>query len=263
MATRGEAAMTASRDACLRLAPARHWAPPAALRHRPRPAGSAPDLVLAGLDLRLFLLLERLLLALLFHLRIADEILPADHHDERQHDGNDGVLVLAHSVLVLRSFDCAVSADRRAPASRMNLVANPLYVRSRALPVRRTRLQCDAAPTSSSRGHLIERTVAAPCAVRSARNRGRRANAVSGLSRTISRRRRRTRLRSTALPTCLRDGEAYPHRAVSSRRRALQHERPFRRPRASWRRSPKVRPAFQALHGIDFGIGFGACSASR
>src|SRR5689334_24241953 len=28
--------------------------------------------------------------ALLFHLRVADEKLPADHDDERQHDGQDG-----------------------------------------------------------------------------------------------------------------------------------------------------------------------------
>ena len=58
----------------------------------------------AGLGLRLFLLLEQRLLALLFHLRIADEILPADHDDQRQHDGNDGVLVIAHSMLVHCGF---------------------------------------------------------------------------------------------------------------------------------------------------------------
>ena len=57
----------------------------------------------ARLGLRLFLLLEQRLLALLFHLRIADEILPADHDDQRQHDGNDGVLVIAHSMLMHRA----------------------------------------------------------------------------------------------------------------------------------------------------------------
>ena len=58
----------------------------------------------AGLGLRLFLLLELGLLALLFHLRIADEILPADDDDQRQHDGKDGVLVIAHSMLMHAVF---------------------------------------------------------------------------------------------------------------------------------------------------------------
>jgi hypothetical protein len=46
--------------------------------------------------LRLLLLLELRLFLLLLHLRIADEELPADHHGERQHDGDDGVLMLKH-----------------------------------------------------------------------------------------------------------------------------------------------------------------------
>src|SRR5262249_3232469 len=47
------------------------------------------------------LLLELRLLALVLHLRIADEILPTKNHEQRQHDGQNGVLVLAHSMLVL------------------------------------------------------------------------------------------------------------------------------------------------------------------
>ena len=66
---------------------------------------------LTRLALRLLLLLERVLLALLFHLRIGDENLPADHHDERQHDGDNSVLVLTHLVL-FRSFGRAVAAPR-------------------------------------------------------------------------------------------------------------------------------------------------------
>ena len=53
----------------------------------------------ARLQLALLLLLEQRVAALLFHLRIADEILPADDDDERQHDGEDGVSVLGHSEL--------------------------------------------------------------------------------------------------------------------------------------------------------------------
>ena len=56
----------------------------------------------AGLHLRLLLLLEPRFFALLLHLRVADEILPADHDEQRQHDGEDGVLVLDHAKLVRR-----------------------------------------------------------------------------------------------------------------------------------------------------------------
>jgi hypothetical protein len=34
-------------------------------------------------------------------LRITDEILPADDHEQRQHDSQNGVLVLDHSTLLL------------------------------------------------------------------------------------------------------------------------------------------------------------------
>src|SRR5262249_3307195 len=51
--------------------------------------------------LRLGLLLKLRLLALPLHLRIANEILPANNHEQRQHDGQNGVLVLAHSMLVV------------------------------------------------------------------------------------------------------------------------------------------------------------------
>ena len=88
------------------------------LRRIARRAGlRLPRLRLPRLDLRLLLLLERLLLALLLHLRVADENLPADHHDERQHDGNDGVLVLTHLTL-FRRFGRAVLLRPRAGCAR-------------------------------------------------------------------------------------------------------------------------------------------------
>src|SRR5271166_1483976 len=46
-------------------------------------------------------LFELRLLALPLHLRIANEILPADDDEQRQHNGQNGVLVLDHSMLVL------------------------------------------------------------------------------------------------------------------------------------------------------------------
>ena len=50
----------------------------------------------AGRLLLLLLLLQQRLLALLLHLRHADEELPADQHDRRQHDGENGILVVGH-----------------------------------------------------------------------------------------------------------------------------------------------------------------------
>jgi hypothetical protein len=47
--------------------------------------------------MRLFRLLRR---RLILHLRPGEKIFPADHDDQRQHDGEDGVLVLVHSTLV-------------------------------------------------------------------------------------------------------------------------------------------------------------------
>ena len=69
-----------------------------------RGAGGALPGCAGGLKLRLLLLLLELGLALLpLHLRLGDKKVPADHYDERQHDGEDGVLVLDHSAL-LRTF---------------------------------------------------------------------------------------------------------------------------------------------------------------
>ncbi len=90
----------------------------------------------ARLDLHLFLLLllEHRVVALLLHLRIADEVLPSDHDNERQHDGEDGVLVFKHSALSRREFGRldVRSGDRR---SRLFPGAPP-----RQRPGRRTRL---------------------------------------------------------------------------------------------------------------------------
>ena len=102
MATCCDAAITASR-ACA----CRDWAaaagPPGTAG---APAGVPGVAGLSGrsaarLDLHLFLLLllEHRVVALLLHLRIADEVLPSDHDNERQHDGEDGVLVFKHSAL--------------------------------------------------------------------------------------------------------------------------------------------------------------------
>jgi hypothetical protein len=44
--------------------------------------------------LLLMLLLQQRLLALLLHLRPADQELPADQHERRQHDGDDGIFVV-------------------------------------------------------------------------------------------------------------------------------------------------------------------------
>src|SRR4029077_364007 len=51
-----------------------------------------------GGGLLLLLLLEQRLLPLLLHLRHPDEVLPPQQHDRREHDGDDGVLVV-HDVL--------------------------------------------------------------------------------------------------------------------------------------------------------------------
>ena len=104
IATCGEAAIDRFAGMRQRLGGARRRA-----RHRrERPACGAGVAGRARLRrrllLRLLLLLEQRFVALLFHLRIADEILPADDDDERQHDGEDGVLVLDHSALLRRLF---------------------------------------------------------------------------------------------------------------------------------------------------------------
>ncbi len=115
MAMRGEAAITASRDAVATAGAA----VPGTGGGVPAPDGPAPGVapgcaafgcVAPGWVCDLLLLLEQRLLALLLHLRIADEILPADHDDQRQHDGNDGVLVLAHSMLMHYAVFGAVGA---------------------------------------------------------------------------------------------------------------------------------------------------------
>jgi hypothetical protein len=52
----------------------------------------------------LLLLLVLRFLPLLLHLRHPDKVLPADQHDRREHDGDDGVLVV-HGVLLLPPTD--------------------------------------------------------------------------------------------------------------------------------------------------------------
>ena len=64
---------------------------------------------LRRIRLRLLLLLLRLLL----HFRLGEEIFPADHDDQRQHDSQDGVLVVVHSVLVHWRLSARSSATPR------------------------------------------------------------------------------------------------------------------------------------------------------
>ena len=137
MVTRGEAATTASRvrDCGCGVAPA-------TARHRRSPvcgASASSDFAGARLQLRLLLLFELGLAALLFHLRIADEILPADHDNERQHDGKDGVLVLDHSALLRRGDGRTLAAFCGAAFATGR--ANLLHVGGRA---RRYQFPCSA-----------------------------------------------------------------------------------------------------------------------
>ena len=67
---------------------------------------------------------------------------------------------------------------------------------------------------------------------------------------TISRNRRRTRLRSTALPTCLDTVKPTRTAPSSPRRRACRTKALCRRPRAAGG-GTKIAPASQPLHGDD------------
>jgi hypothetical protein len=53
---------------------------------------------LRRLGLLRLLLFEQRFLALALHLRHADEILPSDQNDRRQHDSENGVLLIVHEV---------------------------------------------------------------------------------------------------------------------------------------------------------------------
>ena len=78
---------------------------PARLRRRAGlrrgPAAARERRRLLRVLLRLLLLL---VLLLLLHLRQADEILPADQHERRQHDGEDGVLLVVISALFVPAY---------------------------------------------------------------------------------------------------------------------------------------------------------------
>ena len=70
---------------------------------------------------------------LLFHLRHADEILPADQHDRREHDGENGVLLIAHRELrpaVASRLQPPQRAPRIHPRSARTAAAAPRAGRS-------------------------------------------------------------------------------------------------------------------------------------
>src|SRR3954468_14442709 len=105
MAVRGEAASTASRVCVCTPAgvavpgtlsePGGAVAPGAGVVPGGPGAGGAPGGGGgAGRRLALLRLLDQRLLLLPLHLRPADEELPADQHERRQHDGDDGVFIV-------------------------------------------------------------------------------------------------------------------------------------------------------------------------
>ena len=177
-AMRGLAASTASRVNT--WPPGTVWARGLRRARRRRRAGRArcagagvpePGRARRAARLLLRLLLLLLGLALLFHLRHADEILPGEQHDRREHDREEGILLVGHSCFSRTYRPCARLADGRVSGRR------------------RIRRSC---------GRTAAR---ARPAGRSARSHARLSRASAAERRTTSRRRRRTRLRSTALPT--------------------------------------------------------------
>ena len=133
------------------------------------------------------------------------KILPADQHERGQHDGEDRVLLVGHS-----SWPASARSARFAGGGAVQDVRrrNPRSVGRMAAPRRR--------------------------AGRPAHSHARRARPVAADSLTISRRRRRTRLRSTALPTFLDTVKPTRTGPLSPRVARLQHETRGRRP---WPRS--------------------------
>ncbi len=158
----------------------------------------------------------------LLHLRHAEEDLPADQHERRQHDGEERVLLVVH--LIAR-------------------IARTALRRSRAVRPWMRHLEPRSAPSKS---RSSARTAApARRAVRSAHNHGRDAASSAAESLTISRSRRRTRLRSTALADLLRHGEADADRTTHRLACAPAARKPRSAPWLRWRR-PGNRPVASA-----------------
>ena len=78
-----------------------------------------------GLLLGLLLLLEQGFLLRPLHLRPADEVLPADQHERRQHDGDDGVFIVHQGVaLCRRPRERRESAPTNSALIRSNDIAS-------------------------------------------------------------------------------------------------------------------------------------------
>ena len=124
----------------------------------------------------------------------------ADQHDRRQHDREDGVLLVGHCV--------SRSADRCAGApGRLRAAA---WTRFSAVELG---------------DQALERQARARPGGRSAHSHARLACRIAADSRTTSRSRRRTRLRSTALPTFFETVKPTRDGPSSSRARACRTKR--------------------------------------
>ena len=186
IATRGEAAITASRVSCWLGGGAPAW---------PGTCGApgCPAVPACGAGCGCGRLLACCaccccalscgFLPLLLHLRHADEILPADQHERGQHDREDGVLLVGHRAALSASphVGCGVLCQRAGACQRCD--ARGRSARSKSSTSRVERQIEGRAPADQ---HIV---MARPHA------------RSGGASRTTSRSRRRTRLRSTALPT--------------------------------------------------------------
>ena len=137
-----------------------------------------------GLGLFLRLLLRGLLL--LLHLWDAEENLPSDQHDRREHDRKDHVFLVGHLTCSSR-LGCRCGACDAARRLLSGLIAGGPVVA--ALP--------PALPPSDRRGAARRR------AVRPEHSHGPTCSAGGRTARTRLFRRRRTRFRSTAVPTFL------------------------------------------------------------
>ena len=179
---------------------------------------------------------------------------------ERQHDGEDGVLVLVHSTLA--HWRCCSRDSGGRCSARRGMAGEPASCRARAAG--RHQFLPAAELNSAERRiefphHFAERQfqrrappdqyiiVAGVQFVGPVHPRPRAAL-------TISRKRRRTRLRSTALPTC-RDTVKPTRTAPSSPRAAPANERARRSPACRAAAARKSAPALQPLHGELNGTG--------
>ncbi len=104
--------------------------------------------------------LELRFLALLLHLRHADEVLPCDQHQRRQHDGEDGVLLIGHCGLCCALPRCGVPA-RFAPSVSVGAACTRRSARSNSSLIRSNGALKRGAPSDQhvivSRPHMRRR----------------------------------------------------------------------------------------------------------